>query len=1002
NTFWVNDIAITSEDTFYLATNNGLYKYIDHQIELIPFDPFFHNSELKSITVDGAGHIWIGTSQGIFVLVQNQLIPFYLQDGLPSRTIAYRSIVSDHQDNVWIGTFQGVTRWNTQRNQFHQSPTPVILSIVVEEPGGKQYFLEKPTIERGKNLIFKVSNFVYPIHHVKYRWRIDSITRGWLESETGRDIFLHHLPPGDYTIEIQAQQSGHLWSPSATFSFTIPPPWYQTWRGYGLFFFLFVTIIFFLGKLYVLWKERKSTQESLEQLSLAVEQTGGVIFMTDKEGVITYVNQAFERVYGYRKEEALGKTPRILKSNLVPLETYKAFWDTILSGQIFEGEFVNKTKDGKLVHMKVSVAPFREKGQILGFIAAQEDISELKNAEEELKHYATELESAKIALEEHANRLSMTISELEIARLKAEEASKAKSEFVANMSHEIRTPMNGIIGMTDLALETELTEEQREYLEAVKSSANSLLTIINDILDFSKIEAGKLALEYIAFRIRPFVIETIKSQAFREKEKNLEILYYVEPEVPEGVKGDPVRIRQILINLLGNAIKFTSHGEILLYIGLEQPIENNVAQIHLVVRDTGIGIPPEKQELIFEAFSQADTSITRKFGGTGLGLAITTQLVKLMNGKIWVESPPRYTLPGVDISDTRNGNGKLLPENITSPENNSHKSTTNQQEGAGPGSAFHIILPLEIAEPEEQPETTPVNLSELKDHKALIVDDNPTNRTILEKMLTQWGMIPISAEDGEKALERINSAAESNENFSVILLDAQMPNMDGFTLSQKIRKVPGYSAVPQIMLTSAGTRGDAQRCKELGIEGYLTKPVSMIQLQMTLYNCLSSKKVRQEKKPLITRHVIQENLPILNILLVEDNKINQKVATRMLEKMGHRITVASNGVEGVEKWKKQQFDLIFMDVQMPEMDGFEATAQIRELEKKRGTHVPIIAMTAHAMKGDRERCLAAGMDDYVAKPIKREEVEEVIQRFIHSKESTTQLDVEELENEHLE
>ena len=645
-------------------------------------------------------------------------------------------------------------------------------------------------------------------------------------------------------------------------------------------------------------REREASRRALNDQKFALDQHA-IVSMTDVRGTITYANDRFCAISGYPREALLGQNHRIIGSGTHDKAFFEDMWATITAGRVWHGEICNRNRDGALYWVNATIVPLLgEAGKVTQYIAIRTDITARKEAERQM-----------IAAKEAA-----------------EEASRVKSDFLANMSHEIRTPMNGVIGMTELVLDTELTGDQREYLGIVKSSADALLQIVNDILDFSKIEAGRMRLETIAFSLEDVLRETIRSLAVRGHQKNLEVLLQITPGVPDRLVGDPGRLRQILVNLVGNAIKFTESGEIEVGVQLapEQPDERAV--IAFSVRDTGIGIAPDKLQSIFESFSQADSSTTRRYGGTGLGLTISSQLVAMMGGTIQVQSTP----------------------------------------GAGSTFTFTIALPRGSQPSAERFQTA----GRLAGLRVLVVDDNPSSGRMLCRMLQEWKMEPTLLPGAAPALEALAQADREGRPYALTLVDAHMPPMSGFELVVQLQEAHLSSAgALVVMLAPDRQREDAMRCRALGVPAYLSKPVGPAELFAALMAALGDPlpaRTRPER-----RRAPRAPLRPLKVLVAEDNPVNQTLAQRLLEKQGHQVRVACNGVEAVREWMAGDFDVILMDVDMPLMNGHEATQRIRAVEASEaaGQRIPIVAMTAHAMEGARESCLRSGMDGYLSKPI---------------------------------
>lgn len=698
-------------------------------------------------------------------------------------------------------------------------------------------------------------------------------------------------------------------------------------------------------------RELKQVKQEIEKRQKYLESvllnTPNAVITADKNHIIVEWNTGAEEMFGYSKEETIGKSVDDLITNPEVLDEARAITCNVFKKpEITRVEAVRCRKDGTPVNVILAVSPIKLGDELFGVVAVYTDITRIKKVEIELAEAKERTEKINDKLKEAIKRANLMASEAEIA-------NKAKSEFLANMSHEIRTPMNGIIGMTELALETDLNVEQHKYLEGIKLSSDSLMIIINDILDFSKIEAGKLKLENIDFNLRRCLEDSIRTFRLHAGKKGLELILYISEDVPVSLIGDSGRVRQIVLNLLSNSMKFTDQGEIVLSVAVEELYKDGV-MLHFKVRDTGIGISQEKQKNIFKSFTQADGSTTRKYGGSGLGLTISSNLVKMMDGKIWVEN-------SVEKKKSKND---------------------------APGSVFHFTACFKFSE-EELEKTKESRIEILKDIPLLIVDDNAINRKIIKEMTSKWGMKPKAVESGRAALKEMKNFRNSGKNYSLALIDSLMPEMDGYSLVQEINSDPEFAGVSIMMLTSSNIIYDKIRMNELGIKALLQKPLWRSELLKNILEIFESADSEFKEKEII--NIINEDGKMikvpeksLKILLVEDNKINRILAESLLKKKEFMVKSVENGKEALAALKQEYFDIILMDVQMPEMDGFEATREIRKQEETTGERIPIIAMTAFAMKGDMENCINAGMDRYISKPIKAVELFKIIEEIINS------------------
>ena len=779
--------------------------------------------------------------------------------------------------------------------------------------------------------------------------------------------------------------------------------------------------------------KQKKTQETLRAEKERAEKyldIAGVMFVAlNAQGEVTLINKKGCQILGYPQSEIIGKNwfdnflPERIKTEV------KEVFNRLIAGKVEAVEFYENrvlTKNGqeRIIAWHNSVLKNKD-GKIVGTLASGDDITEQKQAQEALQRETAKLSAMISGMEEgvvfadkeeqiievndyflklvneqrsdiigkkiwdfhsgeasakikkhianfkrqpHSKAVSIQrplanieaifrlqpiyhrgqydgiifnlidVTELVKAQKKAQSADQAKSEFLANISHEIRTPMNGIIGMAELALDTELNSQQREYITGIKSSAEGLMSLINDILDFSKVEARKLELETITFNLQDFLYETVSTFSVQAHKKKLELLCEIPPNLNYNVIGDPGRLRQILSNLLSNAIKFTEKGEVLLQVKEEARSEGEV-KLCFIVSDTGIGIPASKQKIIFDVFAQADGSMTRKYGGTGLGLAIVSQLAEAMGGRVWVESEE------------------------------------------GKGSKFYVSLSLEL-EKEGKQKLVLSGLEKFKDLSVLVVDDNSSNRHILNSLLIRWNLKPVEAENAQLAISLLERAKNSGTPFSMVLVDAYLPDMESFIIQDYLRDNRGLAKSTVIMLSTNNNQEDAKPWQKLGISNFLPKPVKPQNLYKVLAKVLGLSFREEKPAPSPKPSVESVSGKGYRILVAEDNIVNQKLAFYILEKQGHLVTGVNNGQEALAALEKGIFDVILMDVQMPVMNGFEATAAIRQKEKESGSHIPIIAMTAHAMDSDREKCLQAGMDDYISKPLKADRLLNMIEQVV--------------------
>jgi len=944
------------DGALWIGTHGGgLSRFQDGRIQnFCPIDGL-RDGVIPVILEDDAGNLWINAEKEILRVSKKELndcaagrirsvpsVSYDTADGMKG-TIYLMGIQPQgweaEDGSLWFATGNGVVRLDPRKLNVPRPPARVL----IEEPvvDGKVWPL-------AANLELAPGSHRLELHYtaldlsspqkLSFKYMLEGFDPDWIDAGQQRTAYYANLSPGHYRFRVIARNRDGIWSETVSpLELHVQPHYYQT------LWFRLLEGVLVLGLGFAAYRLRvrslherqklleKRVQERTQELQKRTQEITvqklrfqqlfenapvGIVMLDAQDRVIS-VNRVFETMFQFTSEELFQKP---INDSIVPDSHITEAADIsrrVQQSRFAHWETVRKRRDGSLVPVELYGVPIASDGRMEGMYGMYVDISQRKHVQDELKK----------------------------AKESAESANHSKGVFLATMSHEIRTPMNGILGLTELLLDTPLTPEQRSDLSMVKVSADSLLTVINDVLDFSKIEAGKLEFEKISFDLQQTLGAALKPLAFRAGKKDLELVYEVGSRVPQTVVGDPVRLTQVLANLVGNAIKFTERGEIVVRVNQQAdttPDQNTVC-LHISVADTGIGIPPDKQKAIFESFTQAEDSTTRKYGGTGLGLAICSRLVEGMGGRIWVES-----------------------------------------EQPKPGSIFHFTVRLMPGKEAGAHLVVPPEIGALRGLRVLIVDDNAASRHQLTEMLAGWGTMPTDVAGGSFALQALTKAERSGKSFQLVLLDTHMPEMDGFTVAEKIRRSPDPEHVRILMLTSGGSSGDAVRSRELDISGYITKPVLETELLTTIRAAVGAQAEKATDK-LVASEANSRNgsnsKDRLRILLVEDNRVNQVLVSRVLAKQGHHVNIAGNGLEALSILEDNALDLVLMDIEMPEMDGLEATRTIREQERHSGKHMPIIAMTAHAMSGDRDKYVAAGMDAYISKPIDAKYLQEIIERI---------------------